>query len=137
PIFNQIRLAWETLNYAWDTHVLSFDDEAQQSFFSAIGLAGGETMSLIVGGLIIVFALLGIYAGWMRWRTRPGINRIKILYENFCRKAARLGAARNPWEGPLDFSARAERLLPNESERIRRISNDYIALRYSPEAAPL
>jgi hypothetical protein len=58
------------------------------------------------------------------------------LYERFCRKAARLGARRDPWEGPSDFSARAARLLPEESERIRRISNTYIVLRYSPEAAP-
>jgi hypothetical protein len=52
-------------------------------------------------------------------------------------KAARLGAPRNPAEGPLDFSVRATRLLPNESERIRRIANTYIALRYAPAPDPM
>jgi len=59
------------------------------------------------------------------------------LYERFCRKAARLGVRRNPWEGPSDFSRRAAQLLPKESDRIRQISNTYIALRYSPESTGL
>jgi len=71
----------------------------------------------------------------MQLRTRPRADRVKALYERFCRKAARLGVRRNPWEGPSDFSRRAAQLLPNESERIRQISNTYIALRYAPESA--
>jgi len=63
------------------------------------------------------------------------MDRVKTLYERFCRKAARLGVRRDPSEGPLDFSRRAELLLPNESQRIRDISNIYIALRYAPEPA--
>jgi hypothetical protein len=54
--------------------------------------------------------------------------------QRFCRKAARLGVPRNPSEGPSDFSRRAAQLLPKESDRIRQISNTYIALRYSPES---
>jgi hypothetical protein len=60
---------------------------------------------------------------------------VKALYERFCRKAARLGVRRNPWEGPSDFSRRAALLLPDRSERIRQISNIYIALRYAHEPA--
>jgi hypothetical protein len=68
-------------------------------------------------------------------RTRPRADQVKTLYEGFCRKAERLGARRHPWEGPSDFSRRAALLLPNESKRIREISNTYIALRYAPEPA--
>jgi transglutaminase-like putative cysteine protease len=134
-IFTNARLGWQTLSYAWETRVLSFDDAAQESFFSSVGIADRGPISLIVGTLVAAVALLALYAGWMRLRTRPGGNRVKALYENFCRKAARLGAPREAWEGPLDFAERATQLLPNESERIRRISNAYIILRYSPEVA--
>jgi hypothetical protein len=79
--------------------------------------------------------LLALYAGWMRWRMRLPGDRVKMLYERFCRRAARLGARRDPWEGPSDFAARAFRLIPKEAERIRQISENYIALRYSPTAA--
>ena len=136
PFFNKFRLAWESLNYAWDTRVLSFDGEAQRSFVAEIGISDSGPFSLLVPTLLIAAALLAIYAGWMRLRTRPGGDRVKALYERFCRKAARLGVRRDPWEGPSDFSARAARLLPEESERIRRIASSYIVLRYSPEVAP-
>jgi hypothetical protein len=71
----------------------------------------------------------------MQLRTRSRADRVKALYERFCRKAARLGVQRDPWEGPSDFSSRAALLLPNESKHIREIANTYIALRYAPEPA--
>ncbi len=39
--------------------------------------------------------------------------------------------------GPSDFSRRAARLFPNDSERIREISKTYIALRYASEPAAI
>ena len=136
PIFTTVRLAWDTLNYAWDTRVLSFDADAQQSFLTGIGIADSTPISLIIRTLLIAPALLAIYVAWMWWQTHSRRDRVKALYERFCRKAARLGARRDPWEGPSDFSNRAGQLLPNESDRIRQISNAYIALRYSAEPAP-
>jgi hypothetical protein len=90
---------------------------------------------LIIEILIVAVALLVIYFAWMQLRTRSRADRVKVLYDRFCRKAARLGVRRDPWEGPSDFSSRAALLLPNESKRIREISNRYIALRYAPQPA--
>jgi protein-glutamine gamma-glutamyltransferase len=132
PIFNDIRLAWQTLNYTWDTRVLSFDADVQESLFAAAGMSERGPLALVFHTIVIAAFLLGIYAAWMLWRTHLRRDRTKALYERFCRKAAGLGARRNPWEGPLDFSQRAAQLLPNESESIRRISEAYISLRYSP-----
>jgi hypothetical protein len=134
-IFTNIRLAWETLNYEWDTRLIGFDADVQQVLLASVGIANRGPVLLIIGILVAAAALLVIYAGWMQLRTRSRADRVKALYERFCRKAARLGARRNPWEGPSDFSRRAAQLLPKESERIRQISNTYIALRYSPESA--
>jgi len=136
PIFARARLGWQTLSYAWDTRVLSFDGDEQESFFASIGIAGYGPIFFVVGTLVIAIALLALYAGWTHLRTRPCGNRVKIMYESFCRKLARLGAPRNPSEGPLDFSRRATRLLPNDSERIHRIAQAYIALRYAPAPDP-
>jgi transglutaminase-like putative cysteine protease len=136
PIFARARLGWQTLNYAWDTQVLSFDGDEQGSFFASIGIVGHGPIFFIVGTLAVAIALLALYAGWTHLRTRPRGDRVKIMYESFCRKAARLGAPRNPSEGPLDFSRRAKRLLPNDSERIHRIAKAYIVLRYAPAPDP-
>jgi len=136
-IFTNIRLAWETLNYQWDTRLLAFDADVQEVFLNSIGLAKNGPFVLIIEILIVAVALLAIYFGWMRLRTRARADRVKALYERFCRKAARLGVRRDPWEGPSDFSMRATQLLPDESERIRQISNAYIALRYAPQPAAI
>jgi protein-glutamine gamma-glutamyltransferase len=136
-IFTNIRLAWEALNYEWDTRVLGFDTDVQESLLNSLGITDRRPFLLITETLFIAAALLVIYAGWMQLRTRSRVDRVKALYERFCRKAARIGVRRNPWEGPSDFSRRAAQLLPKESERIREISNTYIALRYSPEFAPV
>jgi transglutaminase-like putative cysteine protease len=134
-IFTNVRLAWETLNYEWDTRLLAFDADVQDVFLSSIGIANRGPFFLIVGIAVVAVALLMIYAVWMQLRTRSRVDRVKELYERFCRKAAQLGARREPWEGPSDFARRAGQLLPNESDRIQQVSNMYIALRYSPQPA--
>jgi len=136
-VFNKIRLAWQTLNYEWDTRVLSFDGEAQESFLAGIGVSHRGPISLIVEASVIALGLLGAYLLWMQTRARAGTNKVKVLYERFCLKTARLGAPRHPSEGPRDYARRAAQLLPNESTAIRRISENYIAIRYSPKPSHL
>ena len=137
PLFTDIRFAWETLNYQWDTRLLAFDADVQEIFLDSIGLAKRGPFVLIMEILIAAVALLVIYFSWMQLRSRSRADRVKALYERFCRKAARLGVRRDPWEGPSDFSNRAALLLPGESGRIQQISNSYIALRYAPEPAAI
>ena len=134
-LFTNARLALETLSYEWDTRVLAFDADVQEVLLDSMGLANRGPFVLIVEILIVAISLLVIYFGWMQLRTRSGADQVKALYERFCRKAARLGVRRDPWEGPADFSRRAALLLPDQSERIRQISNIYIALRYAPESS--
>jgi hypothetical protein len=134
-LFTKVRLALETLSYEWDTRLLAFDADVQEVLLDSIGLANRGPFVLITEILIVAIALLVIYFGWMQLRTRSRADRVKALYERFCQKIARVGVRRDPWEGPSDFSRRAALLLPHESERIRQISNIYIALRYAPAPA--
>jgi protein-glutamine gamma-glutamyltransferase len=136
-IFNNIRLAWEALNYEWDTRILGFDTDVQEALLGSAGITAHGSLPVIIEIVVIAIALLVIYAIWMRLRTRLPADRVKLLYERFCRTAARLGVRRDPCEGPSHFSRRAAESLPNESERIRQITDSYIALRYAPNATPL
>lgn len=135
PLLTNVRLAWETLSYEWDTRILAYDADVQDVMLNSVGLTNRGPFILIGEILLIAAALLVLYFGWMRFRTRSRSDRVKALYERFCRKAARLGVQRQSWEGPSDFTSRAARLLPNESACIRQISDAYIALRYAPEPA--
>jgi transglutaminase-like putative cysteine protease len=133
-LFGQIRLGWQTLNYLWDTSILSFDGERQESLLEKIGLGYTGPISTMARCLGIVAAILAFYAVWMGLCARSKADRVKALYQRFCGKLARRGAARGPAEGPFAFAERAARLLPNESEQIRHISKAYIDIRYSPNA---
>jgi transglutaminase-like putative cysteine protease len=136
PIFTRARLVWQTLNYSWDVHVLSFDADAQQSLFESIGLGNRAPFSPLALATIASIVLLLGYAVWNRLRNIPPNDRIKALYEIFCEKLRRLGVVHSASEGPLDFCQRASRTLPNESDMIRKIADDYIALRYSRNSDP-
>ncbi len=134
-LFTDVRFGWEALGYEWDTRVLAFDADVQEVLLDSVGLANRGPFVLTMEILIVAVALLVIYFVWMQSRTRSGADRVKALYERFCQKAAGLGVQRDPCEGPSDFSTRAAQLLPDESERIRQVSETYIALRYAPEHA--
>ena len=135
PVFSNVSLAWDTLNFAWDTRVLSFDAQEQQLFFSAMRLVDSTPIALLIRIAMIALALIALYALWMRWSTRARKDPVRDLYDRFCAKAALIGAQRLPTEGPRDFSARAAQLMPAESQRIERITDAYVALRYSARPA--
>ena len=134
-VFTNIRFVWETVSYKWDTRFLAFDADVQDVFLTSMGIASRGTMFLVFEILLVAIALLSIYFAWMQMRTRSRLDRVKSLYEYFCRKTARLGVPREPCEGPLDFARRAAHSLPNESSRIRQIVDTYILLRYAPQPA--
>jgi transglutaminase-like putative cysteine protease len=135
-VFTSVRFIWQTLSYEWDTRLLAFDADVQEVFLASMGIGSGGPVFLIVEILLVAIALLAIYFAWMQLRTRSRVDRVKALYEYFCRKIARLGVPRDPCEGPLDFARRAAQRLPNESNRIRQIADTYVLLRYAPQSAP-
>src|SRR5581483_5468388 len=91
PLLTNVRLAWETLSYEWDTRILAYDADVQDVMLNSVGLANRGPFVLMVEILLMAAALLVIYFGWMRVRTRSRSDRVKALYQRFCRKAARLG----------------------------------------------
>ena len=135
-VVTNVRFVWETLSYEWDTRLVAFDADVQDVFLASMGIGSHGPLFLIVEVLLVAIALLAIYFAWIQLRTRSRVDRVKALYEYFCRKTARLGVPRGPYEGPLDFARRAAHSLPNESNRIRQIADTYILLRYAPQPAP-
>ena len=130
-LFSNISAGWDTLNYAWDTRVLSFDAEEQQLLLATMRFSDSSPLALLSRVAMIVLAFVALYLLWMRWSSRSRGDRVRELYERFCAKAATLGARRLPTEGPENFARRAASVLPDESQRIREITDAYVALRYS------
>jgi transglutaminase-like putative cysteine protease len=135
-VFTNARFIWQTLSYEWDTRLLAFDADVQDVLLTSMGIASRAPFSLVVEILLVAIALLAIYFAWMQLRACSRVDRVKALYNYFCRKTASLGVPRDPCEGPLDFARRAAQSLPNESSRIRQIADTYILLRYAPRPVP-
>jgi hypothetical protein len=66
----------------------------------------------------------------LKLRTRQS-DPVQRSWLRFCRKLGRLGARRDPGEGPLDFARRAAAVHPALADQIRAISELYVALRYA------
>jgi hypothetical protein len=135
-IVTNIRFFWQTLSYEWDTRLLAFDADVQEIFLRSTGIASRGMAFVVIELLFVAIAVLAIYFAWMQLRTRSRVDRVKTLYELFCRKIARFGVKRDPCEGPFDFALRAAQSLPNESNSIREIAETYILLRYAPQPEP-
>jgi hypothetical protein len=132
-LLGNARMAWDTVSYAWDARVLSFDVDGQREFLVQLGLEMIPAKALLLWLIAAAATLLALYAALILWRSRAEPDAVKQLYDSFCRKAAQLGAERSASEGPIDFARRAAALLPQQAPLIGRIARSYVALRYSPE----
>lgn len=135
-VWSDARLAWDTVSYAWDSRVLSFDLEGQRDFFAGLGIDTVPNTSRLMWIAAAVALLLAAYAGFIMWKSRTRPDAVKRIYASFCRQAARLGVTRSATEGPADFGRRAAALLPQHASRIQRIASNYIALRYAADPSP-
>jgi hypothetical protein len=123
------RLGWDTVNFQWNLHIVSYDRSSQQDFFQLLGIESRRSWKLvaIIGGGIL-FVLLAVFLS-IRGRSARK-DRWMILYGEFCRVLARRGLARRGNEGPRDFSSRAAARFPEAAEKIGEISEIFIGSRY-------
>lgn len=133
---NDLRMAWENINYNWQRWVLGYRSEQQLSLLQSwFGKLDWQRMAIVMvggGGL-----MLGLLALWLfkPWR-RVGDPQQKLLrrYETLL---ARHGVQRSKGEGIRAFSERAMALMPLQARAIAEFAQAFEAQRYgSQEQAP-
>ncbi|EDY17737.1 transglutaminase domain protein [Chthoniobacter flavus Ellin428] len=128
-IQHDLQLAWDSLNYQWDLHILNFDEDAQMNFLMLLGLGSVSWASILIWVLIATALFVGGLSFFLR-RSRSTVDKVGRGYAGFCHALARAGLPREPWEGAQHFAARAAAHFPEQAELIGRISQLYIELRY-------
>lgn len=123
--WQRARFTWDYLNLSWFYWVRDYDESRQAHLLERLGLRESAGLVLVAGVLGLVFAYV-LVAGRAR-RTRDPLARI---YDGYCRKLARAGLARAPYEGPLDYARRARTRWPERRDAIDAITSRYVALRY-------
>lgn len=130
----EASLLFDDLNTGWQRWVLDYGASRQRDFLARLGLTDVRAVGLaaLMAGLIALFLLF--YMVSARRRT-PRADPLERTYRIFCRRLARAGVTRVPYEGALAFGERSRQLRPDLAESIQSITELYLRLRYGDDAA--
>jgi transglutaminase-like putative cysteine protease len=129
-----LRLRWDVLHNHWNQWVLGFDQERQLGLMARLGF-GIVSWRELAGAMAVAFALSFALAVALALK-RSGFHRDPVAraWARFCARLARLGFARRPNEGPLDYANRISAARPELAQAVRSIAHTYARLRYGPSA---
>lgn len=127
---NELRLAWDNVNYGWQRWVLGYQSQQQLEFLQR-WLGKVDAQSLVIGLVGGGGVLLGMLALWLfkPWQRERDVQQ--RLFRRFEALLARHGVPRHPGEGPRDYAARAGLLLPEQAQAIAEFAAAFEAQRYA------
>lgn len=129
---SQLAFAWDAINYRWDLHVQSYDEDQQRTLLSLLGFRDFRWTTLLLwsgGAGLLLLALLALV---QRRPRRPPPDPIVAPYAQLCRRLAAAGLSRAAAEGPQRFIERAAGTWPEHAPALRHCGALYTALRYGP-----
>ena len=114
----------------WDRWVVGFDHDRQQTLLSNLGLKDIALHILGAIAFLVSVTLLGIVAVILYRREKSRSDPVQKIWNQYCRKLARQGLVRQPFEGPMDFLRRARAKFPQADNQLTLITENYMTLRY-------
>ena len=127
---------WDAMNAWWTDHVLKFDYRSQLNLLSRLGFHSPDLVMVgwFFGGVLMVWLL------WIAWQVgrsplaaRP--DRLARAYGRLCRKLARVGLPRSPYQGPLAYADVVSRERPDLAARVSELLTRYADLRFGAPRA--
>ncbi|WP_252273259.1 transglutaminase TgpA family protein [Pseudomonas subflava] len=131
---NDLRLAWENINYSWQRWVLGYRSEQQLGLLQRLfGSLNWKRMAVAIvggGGLLLGLLALWLFKPWRRERDpqQRQLRRFEALL-------LRHGLRRARGEGVRDFAARAAALMPRQADAITTFAQAFEAQRYAGGAS--
>lgn len=127
---NKIRLQLDAINYSWQLFVLNYDSDSQTQLFSRVfGKISMTQMGLALMGFWMLF-LLPVAIALMRGQRSARLDPATLLYQDFCRKLARIDLKRGRSEAPTDFAGRVSAVRPDLAAEVGSITRLYDAISY-------
>lgn len=127
---NQLRFAWDQLNYDWQRWVLGYQGAQQLELYQRwFGQVNGRWLAIcLVGGGAIVLSLVALFLFKPWQQPRDPQQRIFLRFE---RLLARHAIVRRPAEGARDFAVRAAQAMPGQARQIEAFAAAFEAQRYA------
>lgn len=133
----KLRLTWDAANTFWNDEVVQFGEVQQRWLLQKLSIEDPRWEYL---GGALVLTLIGFFAalsGYLAWKFKPlARDPVAHVYEQLCRKLAKLGLPRLAHEGPNDYVARVARERPGLAAQLGELRTVYISLRYGPTPLP-
>lgn len=130
-LWRRLRNTIDAIDNRWNQWVLGYDQRRQFQFMDRLGMSDPSVRRLAIWFVVVVFLVVAATAAWMFWRRqRSDTDEFRQEYDRFCRKLARVGIRRYPYEGPMDFARRAAALRTDLRPLIMTITNTYAGMRY-------
>ncbi|MBB4862398.1 transglutaminase-like putative cysteine protease [Pseudomonas nitritireducens] len=128
-LINDLRAAWDNLNYSWQVSVLGYQGEQQDGvlrrWFGDLDRSWIGALLVGGGGLLLGLLALLLFKPWRRERDLQLRS-----FQRFEQLLAPLGVRRAAGEGPRAFSRRASQALPAHAEAIRVYGEAFEAQRF-------
>ncbi|MFT6221466.1 MAG: transglutaminase-like putative cysteine protease [Candidatus Endobugula sp.] len=123
---------WQVLDYRWQSWVLDYDTEKQQSMLSQY--LGDLSFSKMIAVVVVplVFAAFFICFGLFRHRIIR-LTPEKKLYRKLQKKLTKLGVENNKGESIQGYCQRAVTQYPERSAALLVINSDFERLLYKPD----
>ncbi|MBS3916991.1 MAG: DUF3488 domain-containing transglutaminase family protein [Sulfuritalea sp.] len=128
----QVRFRWEAVTNTWNQWVLGYTPERQRDVLTRLGLREPDwkAMTALMAALCgLLLLALTAWALHKRVRIDPTVR----AWNRLSRKLARVGLARQNWEGPADYVRRVVLARPELTQSMEAIALLYIELRYGKQ----
>lgn len=137
PVFANLQLRWDALNYSWSRWVLGYDADVQTGFLQR-WFGGLDPWRLVLAVICLVALTILCIIGVMLWQQRKQYaNPADRYYTRFCNKIARTGCVRQTGEAPRDFAQRIAVIRPDLTASVLRITELYEWVSYADNQAAL
>lgn len=137
--WKNFRLGWDAFNNQWNKWVLGYSSTRQKTLLAKFGIRADTRKGLTTAIILATAAMMLIalcYFLRISKKAAAKQDAVQKAYLAFCAKLARIGLARKPSQGPLDYSAMVVGLRQDLKTSVLEIINLYIRLRYARGGNP-
>ncbi len=130
-VFKKMGFMLEAVNLAWETWFTGYSFSEQKAFLQRLGF-GTSWGTWTVFSLLLTFSVMvvGVFF-WMFLRRSGGKqDPVAAGYALFCKHLARIGLARSPDQGPMDYLLTVQAKRPDLGPEAATITDMYIRIRF-------
>jgi protein-glutamine gamma-glutamyltransferase len=128
---------WDAANAWWNERVVKFDYATQIDVLERLGIHSPDALTLGWAFMLVLLGWLALIAWHLGRSMRPRRpDAVAQAYALLCRKLARTGLMRAPYQGPLAYAEALRAGSPGLAEGAHTLLAQYARLRYGvPEPA--